>query len=112
LESAQSKAFTAVTRHIVKEIITPNEGVRNQAHKSLLLLEEITGKNVSSIIEPHKELLVDMIPPRKHLLKHQPINTQIALMDGYTFCCDLNPRLFSINLTIPEHKMFFQEVSL
>ena len=23
-----------------------------------------------------------MIPPRKHLLKHQPINTQIALMVG------------------------------
>ena len=40
----------------------------------------MTGKTVSSIIEPHKELLVDMIPPKKHLLKHQPINTQIALM--------------------------------
>lgn len=118
----------------------------------------MTGKTVSSIIEPHKELLVDMIPPKKHLLKHQPINTQIALMvwihdgschsfffpplfsfllfffplfsisfyppfclsfsvfflclfqDGYTFCCNLSPRLFSINLSVQEHKVFFQEV--
>ncbi|XP_019851030.1 PREDICTED: transformation/transcription domain-associated protein [Amphimedon queenslandica] len=110
LEPAQSKSFSAVTRHIVKEIITPNEAVRKQAHSSLLLLKEVTGRTVASIIEPHKELLIDMIPPKKHLLKHQPINTQIALMDGYTFCCNLSPRLFSINLSVPEHKVFFQEL--
>lgn len=51
-----------------------------QTHSCFQLLTEVTGKSLSSIIEPHKELLVDMIPPRKHLLKHQPINTQIALM--------------------------------
>ena len=51
-----------------------------QTHSSFQLLSEVTGKSPGSIIEPHKELLIDMIPPRKHLLKHQPINTQIALM--------------------------------
>ena len=61
-------------------------------------------------MEPHREILADMIPPRKHLLKHQPVSTQIALMDGNTFCTSLSPRLFSINLSIPEHQTFFQEV--
>ena len=52
-----------------------------------------------------------MIPPKKHLLKHQPVSTQIALMDGNTFCTSLTPRLFSIDLSIVEHKVFFNEVS-
>lgn len=61
-------------------------------------------------MEPHREILADMIPPKKHLLKHQPVSTQIALMDGNTFCTSLSPRLFSIDLTVNEHKVFFNEV--
>ena len=61
-------------------------------------------------MEPHREILADMIPPKKHLLKHQPVSTQIALMDGYTFCTSLTPRLFSIDLSIHEHTVFFSEV--
>ena len=61
-------------------------------------------------MEPHREILADMIPPKKHLLKHQPISTQIALMDGNTFCTSLSPRLFSIDLSIHEHTVFFSEV--
>ena len=61
-------------------------------------------------MEPHKEILADMIPPKKHLLKHQPVSTQIALMDGNTFCTTLSPRLFSLKLSINEHQIFFQEV--
>ena len=61
-------------------------------------------------MEPHKALLEDMIPPKKHLLRHQPVNTQIALMDGNTFCTSLTPRLFTMDLSIVEHKVFFTEV--
>lgn len=66
-----------------------------QAHSSLQLLSEATGKSLTSIIEPHKELLVDMIPPRKHLLKHQPINTQIALMVSSVHLMENNQLLHS-----------------
>lgn len=157
----QEKSFHAVARHLVKEVISPNENVRKQvrvgrqgygdemelvvhvypsladhfpplhilpssphlplppsphlpshiqSHHSLLLLANITGKSVTDIMDPHREILADMIPPKKHLLKHQPVSTQIALMEGNTFCTSLKPRLFSINLTVPEHKIFFQEV--
>ena len=34
----------------------------------------------------------------------------IGAQDGYTFCSNLNPKLFSVNLNIQEHKIFFQEV--
>lgn len=63
-------------------------------------------------MEPHKSLLEDMIPPKKHLLRHQPVNTQIALMDGNTFCTSLSPRLFTMDLSIVEHKVFFTEVNI
>ena len=38
-----------------------------------------------------------MIPPKKHLLRHQPVNAQIGLMDGNTFCTTLEPKLFTID---------------
>ena len=47
---------------------------------------------------------------RKHLLRHQPVNAQIGLMDGNTFCTTLYPRLFTIDLKIMEHKVFFTEL--
>ena len=48
--------------------------------KSLESLSKLTGESVTSIMEPHKEVLQDMIPPKKHLLRHQPANAQIGLM--------------------------------
>ena len=50
---------------------------------SLGLLAETTGKNITEIMEPHKDVLQDMIPPKKHLLRHQPLNAQIGLMVMY-----------------------------
>ena len=81
-----------------------------QSHKSLELLSDLTHHSVTEIMEPHREILADMIPPKKHLLKHQPVSTQIALMDGNTFCTSLTPRLFSVDLSVGEHKVFFTEV--
>ena len=74
------------------------------------MLSEIQGKSVTEVMVPHKEVLQDMIPPKKHLLRHQPVNAQIGLMDGNTFCTTLNPRLFTIDLNIIEHKVFFTEL--
>lgn len=63
---------------------------------SLETLAKTTGKSVTDIMEPHKEVLQDMIPPKKHLLRHQPANAQIGLM--VSFCGGmwgvLGPRFF------------------
>ncbi|RMX56332.1 hypothetical protein pdam_00004482 [Pocillopora damicornis] len=82
----------------------------NEAQHSVSVLAEIYKTTVHNIMLPHKGILEDMIPPKKHLLRHQPVNTQIALMDGNTFCTTLNPRLFTMDLSIIEHKIFFQEL--
>ena len=74
------------------------------------MLAERTKRTVTEIMEPHKDVLQDMIPPKKHLLRHQPANAQIGLMEGNTFCTTLEPRLFTIDLSTVEHKVFFTEV--
>uniref|UniRef100_A0A8C9SK39 Transformation/transcription domain-associated protein n=1 Tax=Scleropages formosus TaxID=113540 RepID=A0A8C9SK39_SCLFO len=46
----------------------------------------------------------------KHLLRHQPANAQIGLMEGNTFCTTLQPRLFTMDLNVMEHKVFYTEL--
>ena len=53
---------------------------------------------------PHKDTLVEMIPPKKHLLRLQPVCAQIGIMEGNTFCNTLQPRLFTIDPNVNESK--------
>lgn len=110
LIAAQKKSFHSVTHELVRQVTSPNTTVREQAMQSLQVLAKTVGKTVTEIMEPHKEVLVDMIPPKKHLLRHQPANAQIGLMDGNTFCTTLEPRLFTMDLNVVEHKVFFTEL--
>ncbi|XP_043109497.1 transformation/transcription domain-associated protein isoform X3 [Puntigrus tetrazona] len=110
LLSAQDKSFHLVTHDLVREVTSPNSTVRKQAMHSLQVLAQVTGKSVTIIMEPHKEVLQDMVPPKKHLLRHQPANAQIGLMEGNTFCTTLQPRLFTMDLNVVEHKVFYTEL--
>jgi transformation/transcription domain-associated protein len=78
-------------------------GILPQAMHSLEVLARIQNKTVTEVMEPHKEVLQDMIPPKKHLLRHQPANAQIGIMDGNTFCTTLEPRLFTIGESQNKH---------
>ncbi|XP_036936518.1 transformation/transcription domain-associated protein [Acanthopagrus latus] len=110
LLAAQEKSFHMVTHDLVREVTSPNSTVRKQAMHSLQVLAHVTGKSVTVIMEPHKEVLQDMVPPKKHLLRHQPANAQIGLMEGNTFCTTLQPRLFTMDLNVMEHKVFYTEL--
>ena len=57
---------------------------------SLEILAKTTKKTVTEIMEPHKDVLQDMIPPKKHLLRHQPANAQIGLMVCPKILCQKN----------------------
>jgi transformation/transcription domain-associated protein len=122
--NAQQKSLFEVTHELVRQVTSPNTLVREQvkiltincralikiffmacvlrgnvvpqAMHSLEVLARIQNKTVTEVMEPHKEVLQDMIPPKKHLLRHQPANAQIGIMDGNTFCTTLEPRLFTI----------------
>ncbi|XP_023232044.1 transformation/transcription domain-associated protein-like [Centruroides sculpturatus] len=110
LIDAQTKSLHEVIQELVRQVTSPNTCVREQAMHSLKVLAKVSNKSVTEIMDPHKDVLADMIPPKKHLLRHQPANAQIGLMDGNTFCTTLEPRLFTIDLNIVEHKVFFTEL--
>lgn len=56
LLAAQDKSFHMVTHDLVREVTSPNSTVRKQAMHSLQVLAHVTGKSVTVIMEPHKEV--------------------------------------------------------
>ncbi|CAH2988559.1 unnamed protein product [Chilo suppressalis] len=108
--AAKARALHDVLQELVLQVTSPHLLVRQQAMKSLELIAELQNKTVTDVMDPHREVLADIIPPKKHLLRHQPANAQMGLMDGTTFCTTLKPRLFTIDLSINEHKVFFREL--
>ena len=93
---AQKTALYKVTHELVRQVTSPHTLVREQSMKSLRLLAEKQKMTVTAVMDPFRELLADMVPPKKHLLKHQPAIAQMGLMDGNMFCTTLTPRLFTI----------------
>ncbi|XP_014255602.1 transformation/transcription domain-associated protein [Cimex lectularius] len=111
LAAIQQKALTAVTFELIKQVTSPTTLIREQSMHLLRVFAEAQNKTVVQVMEPHKVVLADMIPPPKnHLLRHQAANAQIGIMEGNTFCTTLTPRLFTIDLNIKEHNVFFHEI--
>ncbi|XP_034140404.1 transcription-associated protein 1 isoform X2 [Drosophila guanche] len=110
LKDLQTKATYEVIHELVRHITSPNGIVREESMILLKHIGAIQSKTVSEVMDPHKDVLADIIPPKKHLLRHQPANAQIGLMDGNTFCTTLEPRLFTIDLSNTYHKLFFHEL--
>ncbi|XP_017462467.1 PREDICTED: transcription-associated protein 1 [Rhagoletis zephyria] len=106
----QNKAMYEIVHELVRQVTSSNALVREEAMGSLNFIAKLQRKTVYEIMDPHKEVLADIIPPKKHLLRHQPANAQIGLMEGNTFCTTLEPRLFTINLTNNYHRLFFHEL--
>lgn len=59
---AQDKSFHMVTHDLVREVTSPNSTVRKQAMHSLQVLAQVTGKSVTIIMEPHKEVGLSGVP--------------------------------------------------
>ncbi|XP_049825027.1 transcription-associated protein 1 isoform X2 [Aethina tumida] len=106
----QNDALQKVTHELVRQVTSPHTMVREQSMASLRLLAEKQEKSVTEVMEPFKEVLADMVPPKKHLLRHQPAIAQMGLMDGNMFCTTLTPRLFTIDVNIKEHKNFIDDL--
>lgn len=96
----QKKAIFDVVHELVRQVTSSNTLVREEAMDSLKYIATLQNRTISDVMDPHKDVLADIIPPKKHLLRHQPANAQIGLMDGNTFCTTLEPRLFTISMYI------------
>lgn len=109
LISLQRKAMFDVTHELVRRITSPHSLVRETAMDSLKQIASLQKVSVTEVMMPHKESLEDIVPPKKHLLKHQPAAAQIGLMDAFSFT-STEPKLFTLDINIVTHKLFFHEV--
>lgn len=112
LNQLKIKCLDTLALEFAKRLTSPTNHVREQCMRGLEQLAEAQGRSVSDLIVPHREVLVDMIPPRKHLIRHQSVQYQLGILDGNAFCFSLRPRLFSLDMSINEHKVFMSELIL
>uniref|UniRef100_A0A146L0J1 Transformation/transcription domain-associated protein n=6 Tax=Lygus hesperus TaxID=30085 RepID=A0A146L0J1_LYGHE len=110
LKMIQKKALDDVTLELTRQVTSSTDLIREQSMHLLRVFAQAQGTSVVVVMEPHKKVLEDMIPPKEHYLRHQAANAQIGIMEGNTFCTTLTPRLFAIDLEKKEHKVFFEEV--
>lgn len=106
----QKEACSKVTHELVRQVTSPHVMVREQSMHALRLLAEKQNCTITKLMEPFREVLADMVPPKKHILKHQPAIAQMGLMDGSMFCTTLSPRLFTIDMNVKEHQMFINDL--
>lgn len=120
LAQSQTKALNDVTELLIKEITSQNMSVRTQAMKSIELIAKLSNKSPAQIIEPHREVLRTMLPflatqqdPEKqpvHILEKQPVRSQIGIIHGSTFCTNLEPKVFTIDTSINEHRFYVDQL--
>jgi transformation/transcription domain-associated protein len=110
LAPLRESSLAGVTIELVRHVTSNVTNVREQSMKNLKLLAELQGKTLSEIIQPHVSVIADMIPPKKHLIRHQSLQSQLGILDGNSFCLSLVPKLFAIDFTLPEHRSFIPEV--
>ena len=110
LIECQQKSMDEVIQELLKQLTNSNTIVREQAMYLLGVVAKTTRCTVTDVIRPHKKILEDMVPPKKHKLSQQPVNVQIGILDGNTFCISLDPQLFVIDPSIQEHLNFLQEI--
>ncbi|KAK9874414.1 hypothetical protein WA026_002761 [Henosepilachna vigintioctopunctata] len=106
----QRKALYDITHELVRQVTSTYVIVREQAMRSLRLLAEKQNKSVTEVMSPFRTVIADMVPPKDHLLRHQPAIAQMGLMDGNYFCATLTPRLFTIDMNIREHKLYIMDL--
>jgi len=66
----------------------------------LRVLSETMSRSITEIMEPHKDVLNEMIPPKKHLLRYQPANAQIGLMVCRLFLISFNSVSTTVDNTV------------
>lgn len=107
---AQSKALQQVGDELVRNITTSNTWLREQSMQLLQTLAETQEKSIVEVMEPHRDTINQIVPPKKLNIADYSANAQIGLMEANTFLQSLNPRFFTMDPNDVDHKNFFQHV--
>lgn len=99
--STATEEFRKIHKSIVNEFVlqtsSPHSAIRQVATKSLQQIAAIQKISVAALLEPFKSFFIDMIvfSPTKTYLRHQPLSTQIGILEANFFCTSLEPKLLN-----------------
>jgi len=111
LVDLQQRTVDELLKELIRQITSSNVYVRNQCTKLIKLVAELRKLSIYATVQPHAEVLLETVAPRKHLkLRHYPAQSQIGILDGIEFCSSTQPQLFVLNMSNPDHQNLFQEL--
>lgn len=90
-----SKIFKTIINELVIQTSSPHKVVRQVAMKCLKQIAIQQKITVAALLEPFKSFFSDMIvfSPTKTYLRHQPLMTQIGILEANHFVTSLEPKL-------------------
>lgn len=93
-----TKLAQELVKILVTELHNPNGIVRETVQSSLTLLASLPGNEVSELLEPYKDRILQQIFQKS--FRALPIANQIGFLDAITYCLTLRPPLlkFDVNL--------------
>jgi len=84
-----------LVRVLIVELSSTTATVREAARMTLKLLGELGKTNISDLMAPHKERLLNPIFTKP--LRALPLGTQIGNVDAIRYCLELQPPLLEMN---------------
>jgi transformation/transcription domain-associated protein len=90
-----NRIFKTIINELVIQTSNPHILVRQVATKSLKQIAIQQKITVAALLEPFKSFFADMIvfSPTKTYLRHQPLTTQIGILEANHFVTSLEPKL-------------------
>jgi transformation/transcription domain-associated protein len=94
---------------LVLQTASSHKLAREVAQSSLIQIADLRKISLSSLLTPYKSFFTDLIvfSPAKTYLRHQPLDTQIGIMEANYFCASLEPKLVTF-----ENYQFLTDVKL
>lgn len=106
----QKNEAERVVRELMLFVSSPRTMLRKEAMNLLCLLAELRKVPLTDMIRPHREIVADLIPPMKiHMVRH-PIEDQIGIIDANAFFLSSTPSLFVLDISLIEHKSFYDDL--
>lgn len=93
------KIYKSIVNEFVYQTASSHKLVREISVKSLKQIAKIQKVSLTNLLESYKSFFTDIIvfTPAKTYLRHQPLSTQIGILEANHFCTSLEPKLMKFD---------------
>lgn len=99
LSDEMQKIYKSTVNEFVYQTASSHKLVREISVKSLKQIARIQKISLTALLEPYKSFFSEIIvfSPAKTYLRHQPLSTQIGILEANHFCTSLEPKLMKFD---------------